>query len=97
MARDRFLTNATDDLPETGTKRHTPTIQDLYLLPNQGAEAVIFGSRGGRVWEQVRLRLGAETVEPGSRDSCAWEQRQSRLKRDTLERGATFADKSYLY
>lgn len=45
MARDRFLTNATDDLPETETKRHAPTIQDLYLLPNQGAEAVASGAR----------------------------------------------------
>lgn len=82
MARDRFLTNATDDLPETETKRHAPTIQDLYLLPNQGAEAVIFGSRGGRVWEKKRSRQGAETVAPGARP---------------LEREATFADKSYLY
>lgn len=82
MARDGFLTNATDDLPETETKRHAPTIQDLYLLPNQGAEAVISGSRGGRAWEQKRLRLGAETVAPEARP---------------LEREATFADKSYLY
>lgn len=82
MARDRFLTNATDVLPETETKRHAPTIQDLYLLPNQGAEAVISGSRGGRAWEQKRLRLGAETVAPEARP---------------LEREATFADKSYLY
>lgn len=66
MARDRFLTNATDDLPETGTKRHAPTIQDLYLLPNQGAEAVVSGSRGGRVWEQRRLRLGRDTLERGA-------------------------------
>lgn len=72
MARDRFLTNATDDLPKTGTKRHTPTIQDLYLLPNQGAEAVVSGSRGGRVWEQRRSRLGAEMVAPGSRSGCVW-------------------------
>lgn len=72
MARDWFLTNATDDLPETETKRHAPTIQDLYLLPNQGAEAVISGSRGGRVWEQRRSRLGAETVAPGSRSGCVW-------------------------
>lgn len=63
MARDRFLTNATDDLPETGTKRHAPTIQDLYLLPNQGAEAVVSGSRGGHLWEQRRLRLGRDTLE----------------------------------
>lgn len=77
MARDRFLTNATDVLPETETKRHAPTIQDLYLLPNQGAEAVISGSRGGRAWEQKRLRLGAETVAPEARP---------------LEREATFAD-----
>lgn len=82
MARDRFLTNATDDLSETERKRHAPTIQDLYLLPNQGAEAVISGSRGGRAWEQKRLRLGAETVAPEARP---------------LEREATFADKSYLY
>lgn len=82
MARDWFLTNATDDLPETERKRHAPTIQDLYLLPNQGAEAVISGSRGGRAWEQRRLRLGAEAVASGARP---------------LERGATFADKSYLY
>ncbi|MBD9027142.1 MAG: hypothetical protein EGQ96_01210 [Prevotella sp.] len=67
MARDRFLTNATDDLPETETKRHAPTIQDLYLLPNQGAEAVVSGSRDGRAWEQRRLRLGAETVAPEAR------------------------------
>lgn len=66
MARDRFLTNATDDLPETGTKRHAPTIQDLYLLPNQGAEAVISGSRGGRVWEQRRSPLGRDTLERGA-------------------------------
>lgn len=66
MARDGFLTNATDDLPETGTKRHAPTIQDLYLLPNQGAEAVISGSRGGRAWEQKRLRLGRDTLERGA-------------------------------
>lgn len=72
MARDRFLTNATDDLPETGTKRHAPTIQDLYLLPNQGAEAVISGSRDGRIWEQRRSRLGAEMVAPGSRSGCVW-------------------------
>ena len=104
MARDRFLTNATDDLPETGTKRHAPTIQDLYLMPNQGAEAVISGSRDGRAWEQRRSRLRAEAVAPGSRDGRAWEQRRSRLGAETvtpearpLERGATFADKSYLY
>lgn len=66
MARDRFLTNATNDLPETETKRHAPTIQDLYLLPNQGAEAVISGSRGGRVWEQRRSRLGRDTLERGA-------------------------------
>lgn len=66
MARDRFLTNATDNLPETETKRHTPTIQDLYLLPNQGAEAVISGSRGGRAWEQKRSRLGRDTLERGA-------------------------------
>ena len=60
MARDRFLTNATDDLLETGTKRHAPTIQDLYFLPNQGAEAVISGSRGGRAWEQRWSRLGRD-------------------------------------
>ena len=78
-------------------KSNASALQDLYLLPNQGAEAVISGSRGGRAWEQRRLRLGAEAVAPGSRGGCAWEQRQSRLKRDTLERGATFADKSYLY
>ena len=65
MARDRFLTNATDDLPETGTKRHAPTIQDLYLLPNQGAEAVVSGSRGGRLWEQRRSRLGRDTLDRG--------------------------------
>ena len=58
MARDRFLTNATDDLPETETKRHAPTIQDLYLLPNQGAEAVISGSRDGRAWGETRLNAG---------------------------------------
>ena len=67
MARDRFLTNATDDLLETGTKRHAPTIQDLYLLPNIGAGAVASGSRCGRVWEQVRSRLGAEAVASGAR------------------------------
>lgn len=72
MARDRFLTNATDDLPETETKRHAPTIQDLYLLPNQGAEAVVSGSRGGRVWEQRRSRLGAEAVASGSRSGRVW-------------------------
>lgn len=66
MARDRFLTNATDDLPETGTKRHAPTIQDLYLLPNRGAEAIISESRGGRVWEQRRSRLGRDTLERGA-------------------------------
>lgn len=66
MARDRFLTNATDDLPETGTKRHAPTIQDLYLLPNQGAEAVVSGSRDGRAWEQRRSRLGRDTLERGA-------------------------------
>lgn len=66
MARDRFLTNATNDLPETETKRHAPTIQDLYLLPNQGTEAVISGSRGGRVWEQRRSRLGRDTLERGA-------------------------------
>lgn len=66
MARDRFLTNATDDLPETETKRHAPTIQDLYLLPNQGAEAVVSGSRGGRVWKQRRSRLGRDTLERGA-------------------------------
>ena len=67
MARDRFLTNATDDLPETGTKRHAPTIQDLYLLPNQGAEAIVSGSRDGRVWEQRRSRLGAEADADGAK------------------------------
>lgn len=67
MARDRFLTNATDDLPETGTKRHAPTIQDLYLLPNQGAEAVVSGSRDGRAWEQKRLRLGRDHLNAGRR------------------------------
>lgn len=66
MARDRFLTNATNDLPETETKRHAPTIQDLYLLPNQGAEAVISGSRDGRAWEQRRSRLGRDTLECGA-------------------------------
>lgn len=58
MARDRFLTNATDDLLETGTKRHAPTIQDLYLLPNQGAEAVVSGSMCGRVWDETHLNAG---------------------------------------
>lgn len=58
MARDRFLTNATDDLPETETKRHAPTIQDLYLLPNQGAEAVAPGSRDGRAWKRDHLNVG---------------------------------------
>lgn len=87
MARDRFLTNATDDLPETETKRHAPTIQDLYLMPNQGAEAVISGSRDGRAWEQRQSRLGAEAVASGSRDGHAWEQRRSRLKRDHLNVG----------
>lgn len=67
MARDRFLTNATDDLLETGTKRHAPTIQDLYLLPNQGAEAVASGSRDGRAWEQKRLRLGRDHLNVGRR------------------------------
>ena len=66
MARDRFLTNATDDLLETGTKRHAPTIQDLYLLPNIGAGAVASGSRCGRVWEQRRSRLGRDTLERGA-------------------------------
>ena len=66
MARDGFLTNATDDLPETGTKRHAPTIQDLYLLPNQGAEAVVSGSRGGRAWEQRQSRLKRDTLERGA-------------------------------
>lgn len=66
MARDRFLTNATNDLPKTETKRHAPTIQDLYLLPNQGAEAVISGSRDGRAWEQRRSRLGRDTLERGA-------------------------------
>lgn len=66
MARDRFLTNATDDLPETGTKRHAPTIQDLYLLPNQGAEAVVSGSRGGCAWEQRQSRLKRDTLERGA-------------------------------
>ena len=66
MARDRFLTNATNDLPETETKRHAPTIQDLYPLPNQGAEAVISGSRDGRAWEQRRSRLGRDTLERGA-------------------------------
>lgn len=67
MARDRFLTNATDDLPETETKRHAPTIQDLYLLPNQGAEAVISGSRGGRAWEQRQSRLKRDHLNAGRR------------------------------
>lgn len=62
MARDRFLTNATDVLPETETKRHAPTIQDLYLLPNQGAEAVAPGSRGGRVWGETRLNAGRRSL-----------------------------------
>ena len=67
MARNRFLTNATDDLLETGTKRHAPTIQDLYLLPNQGAETVAPGSRDGRAWEQKRLRLGRDHLNAGRR------------------------------
>lgn len=67
MARDWFLTNATDDLPETERKRHAPTIQDLYLLPNQGAEAVAPGSRDGRGWEQKRLRLGRDHLNAGRR------------------------------
>lgn len=62
MARDRFLTNATNDLPETETKRHAPTIQDLYLLPNQGAEAVISGSRDGRAWGETRLNAGRRSL-----------------------------------
>lgn len=62
MARDRFLTNATDDLPETETKRHAQTIQDLYLLPNQGAEAVVSGSRDGRVWGETRLNAGRRSL-----------------------------------
>lgn len=40
--------------------------QDLYLLPNQGAEAVVSGSRDGRVWEQRRSRLGRDTLERGA-------------------------------
>lgn len=87
MARDRFLTNATDVLPETETKRHAPTIQDLYLLPNQGAEAVISGSRGGRAWEQRRSRLVVEAVAPGSRGGRAWELKRLRLGRDHLNAG----------
>lgn len=62
MARDRFLTNTTDDLPETETKRHAPTIQDLYLLPNIGAGAVASGSRGGRVWGETRLNAGRRSL-----------------------------------
>lgn len=62
MARDRFLTNATNDLPKTETKRHAPTIQDLYLLPNQGAEAVISGSRDGRAWGETRLNAGRRSL-----------------------------------
>ena len=84
MARDRFLTNATDDLPETGTKRHAPTIQDLYLLPNQGAEAVISGSRDGRVWEQRRSRLGAETVASGSMCGRVWDETHLNAGRRSL-------------
>ena len=84
MARDRFLTNATDDLPETGTKRHAPTIQDLYLLPNQGAEAVVSGSRGGRVWEQRRSRLGAEAVASGSRGGRVWGETRLNAGRRSL-------------
>lgn len=84
MARDRFLTNATDDLPETGTKRHAPTIQDLYLLPNQGAEAVVFGSRGGRLWEQRRSRLGAEAVASGSMCGRVWDETHLNAGRRSL-------------
>lgn len=32
--------------------------QDLYLLPNQGAEAVVSGSRDGRAWGETRLNAG---------------------------------------
>ena len=84
MARDRFLTNATDDLPETETKRHAPTIQDLYLLPNQGAEAVVSGSRDGRVWEQRRSRLGAEAVASGSRGGRVWGETRLNAGRRSL-------------
>ena len=62
MARDRFLTNATDDLPETETKRHAPTIQDLYLLPNQGAEAVVSGSRDGCIRAVLRLNAARRSL-----------------------------------
>ena len=82
MARDGFLTNATNDLPETGAN-DTPRQFKTYTFC--------------RTREQRRSSLGAEAVASGSRDGRAWEQRRSRLGRDTLERGATFADKSYLY
>ena len=82
MARDRFLTNATDDLPETEAN-DTPRQFKTYTFC--------------RTREQRRSRLGAEAVISGSRDGCVWEHVRSRLGRDTLERGAAFADKSYLY
>lgn len=82
MARDGFLTSATNDLPETGAN-DTPRQFKTYAFC--------------RTREQRRSSLGADTVASGSRDVRIWEQRRSRLGRDTLERGAAFAGKSYLY
>ena len=38
----------------------------LFLSANAGADASASGSRGGRVWEQRRMRLGAEADADGA-------------------------------
>lgn len=74
MARDGFLTNATNDLPETEAN-DTPRQFKTYAFcrtreqrrSSLGADTVASGSRDGRRWEQRRSRLGAEAVASGAR------------------------------
>lgn len=42
------------------------SVQDLCHSANAGADASVSGSRFGRVWEQIRLRLGAGSVASGT-------------------------------
>ena len=39
----------------------------LFLSANAGADASASGGRGGRVWEQRRMRLGAEADADGAK------------------------------
>lgn len=69
MAQDRFLTNATDVLPETGAN-NTPRQFKTYAFcrtreqrrSSLGAETVVAGSRGGRIWGETHLNAGRRSL-----------------------------------